>query len=265
MFALISTGCSAALGAYHAAAVVSFDAGSAGGDWPDANTALGAPDGITGENISWDGVLSPFNPAWEADEIVQIGAGGHLTLRLERYATVGAGLEIGVVTNVGLVDANWPNAVVGDPAATLGSDTATVEVSENGQAWVGLGDVLFEMPANYYLDSGPYDANAGSVFADFSKPCAGQLSDYDGLTDYADVLAVLDGSGGGTWLDMSSTGLTRVGYIRFSVAAGGETFEIDAVSVSNAAAGDPVPEPATLTLLAVGAVGLIRRRRQMSK
>jgi hypothetical protein len=217
--------------------------------------------------MGWDGVLSPFNAGWEADEIVQIGPGGHLTLRLERYATVGAGLEIGVVANAGLMDANWPNADVGDPAVTIGSDVATVEVSYDYQSWVSLGEVLFDMPANYYLDSGPYDATAGSVLADFGKASAAVLSDYDGLTDYADILAVLDGSGGGTWLDLSSTGMTEVGYIRFSVGAGGGTFEIDSISVSNMLAGDevPVPEPATLGLLAAGAVGLIRRRRQMSR
>ena len=77
---------------------------------------------------------------------------------------------------------------------------------------------------------------------------------------------MLDGSAGGHWLDLSAAGLAEVGYIRFSVPddADAETslnIELDAVSINGQKVGDVVPEPATMSLLAVGALATLRRRK----
>ena len=84
-----------------------------------------------------------------------------------------------------------------------------------------------------------------------------------------DVLDLLDGSGGGTWLDLSSSGLSQVGYVRFRVdddliAGPPLNFELDAVSIRSGFSGAPVPEPSTMFLLVSLLVfGLLNKRRSI--
>ena len=67
------------------------------------------------------GVVSPFNPPFGQNEIVSVGEGGHIMLRLSHYAIPqAAGPEIGVFENVGLIDINYPNGQAGSPAGTFG-------------------------------------------------------------------------------------------------------------------------------------------------
>jgi len=249
-----------AAGVTFADQVVQYDPGSDSVSLNSPAAALGSPDDITGENLGFPNVLSPFSPAFESDELVQISSGGSLTLRLERFIEVGDGLDLGVIENVGLIDAKFPDGTTTDPVGTFGNSAATVEVSKDGIDFVSLGQITFDLPANFYLNAGPFDTVApdSPQTADFGKPFDGQLSDFDGKASYADVLAVLDGSGGGTWLDLSSTGLTQVGYIRFSNPT--NTLEIDAVVIANGKEGALVPEPATLAMLSLSGLALISRR-----
>jgi len=257
--------------AYFAAEVVSYHGGPGiVTTYANPAAALGSPDGVTGEGV-FPNVLGPFSPAYSDDEIVQIGEGGHLTLRLSHYAVVGAGLELGVITNVGLIDNDWPNGATAGTASTFGADDATVEVSENGLDWVSLGTLHFNLPAIYYLNAGPYDtaAPASPVLADFGLPFTGSLSDFDNKPTYADVVSVFGGSGGGTWLDLGATGLSQVGYVRFSVLDDGDagtalSFELDAVSIATAALGAPVPEPASAIVLLLAAACARRRARTVA-
>jgi MYXO-CTERM domain-containing protein len=110
---------------------------------------------------------------------------------------------------------------------------------------------------------------ANPQVADFGKPFtpAGGLAAFDGL-DWNGVLGVLNGSGGGTWLDLSAAGLPQVGYIRLSVPVSGTgaNFEVDAVVIANGkvgpaiGGGSTVPEPA-IGLIALAGIVLARRRR----
>src|SRR5262245_19793021 len=77
--------------AQYAAAVVSYNAGAtpaAGFITPAAS--LGSPERLTGEG-SFPGVVSPFNPPFLASEIVSVGEGGQITLRLSHYVLPQAG------------------------------------------------------------------------------------------------------------------------------------------------------------------------------
>lgn len=241
------------------------------------SAALGSPERFTGEGV-FPGAVTPFSPPFLRDEIVSIGEGGQLTLRLSNYAIPQAGgPEIGVFSNPGLIDANYPNGQAGSPASTFGFDSALVEVSADGASWVSLGDTAFDIPTNGYNDlTDPFSGVPGSVPSDFQQPFTGSLSSFSGLQYYnaggGDILGLLAGSGGGKWLDISGTGLSQVGYIRFSVADDGTSrkfnFELDAVSISHAALGAAtVPEPATLVLAvqAILVVDFVRRRIRMAR
>jgi hypothetical protein len=235
-------------------------------------TALGSPERLTGEG-SFPSVVSPFSPPFLESEIVSVGEGGHITVRLSHYAIPQAsGPEIGVFENVGLIDTSFPNGVAGSPAATFGIDSALVEASANGTTWVSLGNVAFDIPANGYTDvTDPFAGAAGSVPSDFQKPFTGDLASFSGLRYFdavgPDMLELLAGSGGGKWLDISGTGLAQVGWIRFSVAddlnaTSRLNFELDAVAISRAAVGAiVVPEPQTFILISMPlAIALLQRR-----
>jgi hypothetical protein len=258
---------SAVKAAVFASEVISYAAGTTSfGNLQDPASALGPPDGIVGDQGGFDSVLSLFNPAFESQEVVSVGEGGHLTLRLENFVLVGLGPDVGVVANAGLIDLDFPNGIAGNPASAFGVDSAGVQVSADGDAWIDLGVISFEMPASFYQDSGPFDTTPGSLVSDFGAPFdpVGGLSAFDGL-NHGQFIALLGGSGGGQWLDLSSTGLVKVGFIRFSVADDGNAqndmnFEIDAVSVANGKVGGVAPEPAVTGLVLVLAVFVARRR-----
>lgn len=264
-----------------ASAVLSYTPGAADPTFQSPAAALGAPDDLSGENpaatnfFGFPNVLSPFSAAYQGDEIVQIGEGGQLTLRLANYVNVGAGKRLGVLTNAALVDSDFTDntATNSNPAALFGGGAATVRVSHNGTDWVSLGNVSFDIPNLFYPNAGPYDpaAPASPATADFGLPFPGAAADFNGK-DYAatvDAFKIAPGlySGGGTWLDLSATGLAQVGYVQFLIPDDNNPLTsprlaIDSVSIANTAIGAAVPEPTTLTLLGAAALLLQKRRRR---
>lgn len=269
---------SLARGGAYASGVVSYTPGGADARFTTPLAALGAPDGISGENpaaanFGFANVLSPFSPAFQSDEIVQVGEGGQITLQLSNYLNVGAGNRLGVISNVGLIDSNYPNGQNGATAGAFGGGSAQVRVSKDGSNWTDLGTVNFNIPSLYYVNAGPFDAAAPAspVLTDFGKPFEGSLASFDGK-DYAgtvNAFKVASGgySGGGKWLDLSGTGLSQVGYVQFLVPDDGNPttnarFALDSVSIANDAVGAALPEPvAGLLMIAVPAIFLRRRRK----
>ena len=266
--------------AQYGAAVVAYDPGATPATgFTTAVAAIGQPERFTGEG-AFPGVVSPFNPPFGQNEIVSVGEGGHIVLRLSHFAIPqAAGPEIGVFENVGLVDVNFPNGQAGSPAGTFGPlDSAIVDVSTDGTQWASLGNVTFDAPTNGYTDlTDPYWSKPGGVPSDFQKPFLGSLSSFDGLrysdASGPDILEVLAGSGGGTWLDISAAGLSQVGFIRFSLdndldAETRLNFELDAVSIADGAVGSPVvPEPAAAALCCIASIGcyLADRRKLLRR
>lgn len=234
--------------------VVSYQPGDAT-SFTDPAAAVGLPVGDTSF-----GALTPFNPPFKPEHIVIVGAGGGITLRLSApVPTGGAGPEIGVFSNNGLIDVSpTGSGTAGTPAATFSPPgSARVSVSSDGMTFVPLGTdpFVFENPTNYYTDVtiDNFSAPLGNVAADFSKPFTGTLSSLGGLT-YPQIVQLLNGSAGGTWLDVSASGLPTVEYVRFEVPAGGaQRLVFDAVSA--------VPEPGSAALFLPAAALLLRRRR----
>lgn len=256
--------------AQHAVEVVSYDAGSTPtpGGFTTAISAIGSPERFTGEGI-FPAPVTPFNPPWLGSEVVSIGEGGHLTLRLSNFVlTQAAGPHLGVFTNVALFDTSYPNGQAGDSDNAFGIDSARVEVSEDGLAWSMLGDFVFDIPTNGYTDITDLTTTLpGNSPSDFLKPFTGTLADFGGLQYSPEIVSLLDGSGGGTWLDLSGSRIDKVGYVRFSVLDDGDdlvdlNFELDAVAISRGAIGMAVPEPGGWAWGMMGLLALLVRKRR---
>jgi hypothetical protein len=242
--------------------VSDYTAGALSTPRTNSAAAVGAP-----ATVHAGGVLSPFNPAYANEDIVGIGAGGQITLSFATPIFDVPGPDVGVVTNIGLIDASFPSGTATNPAGTFNAlpRVADVAVSSDGTTFLPVGRVTFENPANAFTNTpNPFDleAPANPQPADFGKPFTGTLASFGGLS-WTQSLALLNGSGGGTWIDVGPAGLASLRFVRFSIPQAGiagsdDRFFVDAVMASNAA----IPEPATLSLLAFGVAALARRPRR---
>jgi hypothetical protein len=251
--------------AQYGAKVVSYTPGStAASGLNNLSAAIGPPTRLIG-NGPFEGAVTPFNSPFKSDQILSIGVGGQITLRLSNYALASAAApQLGLFGHAGLVAATFPD-VISDSIPSLYSDhAADVAISENGQTWVSLGNVNFNIPTNGYTDlTDPFSPVAGSALSDFQQPFTSPVTSFASLP-YADpngpdILEVLNGSGGGNWLDISGKGLSQVAYVRFSLPNGAADpnvhFELDAVSIAHGAVGAAAPEPSTLLL--AGETGIV--------
>ena len=200
--------------------LISYDQGAnAAPGYTDAATTLGSPERFTGEGV-FPGVVSVFNPPFGTDEIVSIGAGGHLEVRFDTPVTDDPanpfGIDLLIFGNAGFIDVAYPSGVA---AGLFGDDGCIVEVSPDGVTWFEIagahGDGLY--PTLGYLDAGPYDTEPGRVPSDFTRPVDPVLTtaDFTGL-DNAAILALYVGSGGGAGVDIGSVGLAAVCCVRIT-------------------------------------------------
>jgi len=218
--------------------VVSYERGRGYAEgYTDPSVSLGEPTRYTGELFGFPGAVTPFNPPFEPDEIVSIGAGGHLTVAFDEPILDRRGADFIIFGNGGFIDSDYPNGRVG---GVFADGPFRVSVSRDGANFVPL-EGLFDdatFPMLGYLDlDGPYDQKRGSLPSDYTRPIDSRLKmeDFFGLT-FWEVLALYDGSGGGLALDFSSSGLSEIHFVRIDVPDGSTSPEIDAFAV--------VPEPA---------------------
>lgn len=235
--------------------------------------------GNTGEGIfADDSFVTPFGAQYNPAYLVGLGgAGGYLEVHLSKPVPT-TGYTLGVHAGVGLYDVGFPNgAMTGSfgPGGTTSSTASTytdprsaeVLVSAVGGTdpanWVALNNgnpITFDAPTNYYTDlSDPYSTTPGTHIANFDQPflvngLPGTLASFDGNLDWQQTLAVLDGSAGGTWLDLSHTGLSQVNYVAFETTPG-EVMYVNAVV-------GVVPEPGALAMLVLPLVLSLRTRRR---
>ncbi|GIW73519.1 MAG: hypothetical protein KatS3mg103_0041 [Phycisphaerales bacterium] len=182
----------------YAAAVVEYVPGlDVPAGYDDPASALGEPTRYTGVG-SFPGCVTPFNPPFLGEEIVSIGPGGHLTLRLGTPATDAAtnpfGIDLLIFHNGGYIDSAFPAGVVGGTFFDGGS----VELSADGVDFLPVPGVLAEghFPTLGYLDlPTPFTEVRGAVPSDFRLPVDPSL-DPAGM-DWPTLLAAYAGSGGG--------------------------------------------------------------------
>lgn len=248
-------------GGWYADTLISYDPGSgAAGGYTNPLVALGSPERYTGEGI-FPGVVSPFNPPWGTDEIVSIGAGGHLTVRFAAPILNDPnnpwGIDFIIFSNTGFIDTDFPHGIVG---GLFGNDGGIIEVSANGVDWFTITGVDANglYPTLGYLDSGPFDTEPGTILSDFTRPVnpAYTMNDFLGKS-HAEVVAMYDGSGGGTPVDIASTGLAFIHYIRISNPIGAAA----SVEIDGFARVQAIPAPGAFGLLA-GLTLVFRRRRR---
>jgi hypothetical protein len=219
--------------------------------YTDRSAALGALSSDAGDGS----VLNPFNAEFSTTAIVGLsGSSGDLILQLSGPIDIAPGAALGVHTACGL-NSNFPTAVNFDPAENYTNPrTATLSVSKDGIAWTTIAaNHLFTNPSNFY-DQGvtdPYfQTTPGTDAAHQFQPFWGDLASFNSK-DWPGTLAVLNGSAGGDWFDLSSLPISQVNYVQFATT-GNELMYVDAVM--------GVPEPTTVPLLAAGLL-LLRRRK----
>jgi hypothetical protein len=256
----VAIAASAALASPFASSVIDYYAGTnSNPSFNNASVALGSAERFTGEGVFPSGI-TPFNPAFGTDEIVSIGSGGFLTLGFDTAITNSAshafGVDFIVFANAGFIDTSFPNGSVGAAPALFGvGGEATIDVSADGVIWHTAAMTTLDLfPTLGYQDyTDPFATTPGLIETDFTKamdPSLG-LGDLAGL-DYAQLLDLYDGSGGGIGIDIDATGLSSVNFVRFTNASN-EAFEIDAVAV--------VPAPSALALIGLGLLSTTRRKR----
>lgn len=242
----------------YATSLVSYTAGTTVQDgYTDGAKALGMPNpSIPG----WpDGIdnLTMFNGPWSSDDLVSIGAGGSLVVMfdhpVENDPLNPFGLDLIVFGNAGFMDNNWPNGTAGG----IMREPGKIAVSQDGSNWYEIAGVFADdlFPTQAYTNtSSPYGRD-GSILSDFTKPVDPGIA-WQGKP-YNELLAMYDGSGGGTGVDIESSGLPWIQYVKVYQNIDDDwSTEIDAFADVT-----PTPEPVTGMLLAAGLAVLSRRRR----
>lgn len=239
----------------YADSVVDFDLGTGGSSgFTDPTAVLGEPTRFTAPTSPFGGAVTPFNPPFGADEILSLGEGGFITVAFDDPINDDAANPFGIDLLV------FGNALFtlqsGGVAGVVANEGGIIEVSANGTEFFTINGVDADglFPTNGYNDSTEaFPSEAGDEPSDFTKPVDPSFN-ASGKT-LAEILAGYDGSGGGAGVDISSTGLSSISYVRISNPVGaGVNPEIDAFA-------DVVPEPTTLVLLTAGFVAVTARRR----
>ncbi|UYV11357.1 MAG: hypothetical protein NCW75_08575 [Phycisphaera sp.] len=195
----------------------------------DPSGALGKPTRYTGVG-SFPGVVTPFNPPFLSSEVVTIGAGGSLTLRLGTPAFDAAfnpfGIDLILFHNGGYIDSAFPAGVVGGTFFDGGS----IEVSQDGVEFFAVAAAAEDhYPTLGYLDlATPFTEERGDVPSDFRLPVNPGF-DPDGA-NWDELLAAYNGSGGGVGIDIGAAGLLEANFVRIT-AGDGQSPDIDALAV----------------------------------
>ncbi|MBX3361230.1 MAG: hypothetical protein KF912_04280 [Phycisphaeraceae bacterium] len=228
-------------------------------NYTDPASALGRPSRFTGDNAEflYPSAVTAFNGAFNYDQVVSIGTGGHIVLGFDTPVRDNPnnpfGIDILIFGNTSFIDADYPNGIVGG----IFSEGGVVELSADGLHWVTATGVVPDgtIPTIGYSDlTDPFALTRGSVPSNFRLPVDPSI-DFAGM-NYTQVLDAYNGSGGGTGIDIGAYGLSVVNYVRISNPFGTSAIEIDALSRVAA-----IPAPGSLTLILAASFVAPRRRR----
>lgn len=215
--------------------VVSYDAGVGAADgYTDPAAAIGEPTRFTGEGV-WPSVVSQFNPPFMTNELVSIGVGGELVLSFDEPVMDDPanpyGIDLIIFGNTGFIDGAWPSGVVD---GIFSNDGGQLEVSADGVTWILVAGVEADntWPTCGFIDSEIYDDAPGSDPTNFALPIDPRLNidDVSGF-GFETLHNYYNTSGGGVPVDLVSTGLASISFVRITVSEGSELSpEIDGIS-----------------------------------
>ncbi|MHC4808800.1 MAG: hypothetical protein ACYTEV_00330 [Planctomycetota bacterium] len=194
--------------------------------------ALGPPARFSGAGLE-PGVVSPFQPAFTPAELLVVGRGGSVVLAFDEPVLDDPanpfGVDLLVFGNAFLIDLAFPTGLAGG----LFAEGGRIEVSPDGVTWtlVPEADADGGFPTLGWRDAGPYDAEPGRMPTDFTRPVDPAIDPAMlAGTSWPELLAIYDGSGGGTPVDLAPLGLVAITHVRISVPVDAPTaIELDAV------------------------------------
>jgi hypothetical protein len=218
--------------------------------YTNAAVALGQPSAVTPGPFG--GPIDPFNPPYQKEQLVSLGAGGSLTVQFSQPILNDPahpfGLDFIVFGHAGFVitNANYSGGGLTDGSLfAANSGTTRVSVSADNVHYYQLNPVRTPNVDSLY----PTDGSGN-----FETPVNPGLSNNDfasqGLTG---IRALYDGSAGGTGFDLSwaqdangqRVDLSDIQFVRIDEMGG--VADIDALAAVGA-----VPEPTPWTLLGLG-------------
>lgn len=227
----------------------------------ESTSVLGPPERNTGDGGPFAGQVTSWNPPFGRDEIVSIGAGGELVVRFEQPVMdnpndVWFGIDLLIFSN-----AFYLSSVQG--VVDVKNEPGRIQVSQTAEpgSWHDIPGVFADdaYPTEAYTNgTGPF-AYDGTIPSDFTIP-VNPAFDPTGLT-YTQVVTGYQGSGGGTGVDISATGLPWIQFVRvYQDADDLFSTEIDAFADVDPIA-TTTPEPTSLaTLLFALSFWLVRFR-----
>lgn len=222
---------SATTEAQYAVEVVEYVPGNAGAPFIDPTTALGAPTRMSGIPDVLPSTVTPFQPAFGAGEIVTIGRGGRLTVAFDQPVLDDPANPFGIDLLI-FGNAFFTGSSSTAPCATgLYEEAAMIEVSADGIDFVEIPNLIADgaFPTSGYQDAEAYATEPGQLETDFLRPVDPGFLEFASELCWEEMRLAYDGSGGGVPIDLSSTGLAEIRFVRISTALEAPSLpEIDA-------------------------------------
>jgi hypothetical protein len=230
-------------------------------------SVIGEPSRITPGQFG--GPVDPFSPPYLREQLLSIGTGGHVTVRLDSPAANRPsnpyGIDFLIFNSAGFVIVNGDYSGGGITDGSLfggGNSLTEVSVSYDGINYFTLDPALAPPVRSLFPTDGT---------GDFTRPVDPTLTahDFNGL-DLSEIRLRYDSSAGGTPYDLdwardgegNAVLLDEINFVRVRVLEG--RLEIDGFSAVQA-----VPEPSTWLLLLAGGlittVSTLQRRRAKSQ
>ena len=256
------------------------------GDFNDANAMLGKPTtdqyspgykDTPGKNSKIKITESPYIMDTNRDKIITtINKDSWAIVKFDHMVKNDAknpyGIDFLVFGNTGLSTPNWNNPNMNEvniSGGTYGTEEVKVSVSPGFEGLAGQVEsdhntwrwytYTSQTADNFFPTQGYHWDAANAKWTDnemdFTKPVDPALKDKikaGGMTA-AQVIEAYKGSGGGTGFDLAESGFDAIQYIKVTGNGG----EVDAFADVAA-----TPEPASLALLTIGGLTVLRRRKR---
>ena len=220
--------------------------------YDDPAVALGRPSVHTYKDLTEDEpsvTVVPVYPPWEFDQIVSIGAGGELILRMGKPIVNDPANPYGIdflvfgntmITGGGLYDqhGNSPVGYTLSASPGINEKTGVVSVSHDGETWYTFtegpfaGGMLPTLGRVWNEDAGEWGAETDPTLPPDPAIRPAQL----GNMTLVELIRLYRGGAGGTgfnldWLNLPPGTPSEFHYVRIHVPEGAARTEIDAVTV----------------------------------